>query len=183
MVCISPSKEKVMKVETTVVRYALGETRYGSVFVAATERGTCMLQFIDKAQIADAIAELGCLIPGSNVIEDARTLRPVFGQIEAAIAGGPGGQVALDLRGTPFQQRVWTALRKVRRGQTATYTELAQKAGTPRAVRAVASACARNPVSVFVPCHRIVRRDGGLGGYRWGLERKRELLRREQEAK
>src|SRR5579862_845639 len=109
------------KVETPIVRYALGETRHGSAFVAATERGVCMLQFIEKADIGAAIEEAGRLFPSSNLIEDAVGLRLVFQQIEAAIAGQIGDKVALDLRGTPFQQKVWAALRKVPRGKTATY--------------------------------------------------------------
>ena len=102
--------------------------------------------------------------------------------VEVLADGSGPASVPLDLRGTPFQQRVWQALQKVRRGQTATYSELAERAGVPRAVRAVASACARNPVCLFVPCHRIVRRDGGLGGFGGGgVERKRALLALEED--
>jgi AraC family transcriptional regulator, regulatory protein of adaptative response / methylated-DNA-[protein]-cysteine methyltransferase len=88
--------------------------------------------------------------------------------------------VPLDLLGTAFQQRVWRALREVPAGTTATYTEIAQRVGAPAAVRAVGSACGKNPVAVVVPCHRIVREDGGLGGYAWGLPRKKALLTRER---
>jgi AraC family transcriptional regulator, regulatory protein of adaptative response / methylated-DNA-[protein]-cysteine methyltransferase len=166
--------------ETTLVRYAFADTPCGPVFVAATERGVCMLQLIGRNEVAAALAEVRQLIPGCEPVEDARALDGVYRQIEALVEGRQRASVPLDLRGTPFQQRVWHVLRQVPRGETATYTQLAERAGVPRAVRAVASACARNPVSLFVPCHRIVRRDGGLGGYRWGLERKRELLARER---
>jgi AraC family transcriptional regulator of adaptative response/methylated-DNA-[protein]-cysteine methyltransferase len=89
----------------------------------------------------------------------------------------------LDLKGTVFQQRVWQALREIPRGQTMSYTKLAQALGKPNATRAVARACATNPVAVLVPCHRVVRADGNLAGYRWGLERKRKLLQRDSDSK
>jgi AraC family transcriptional regulator, regulatory protein of adaptative response / methylated-DNA-[protein]-cysteine methyltransferase len=94
-------------------------------------------------------------------------------------APGSGVDLPLDVRGTAFQQRVWQALRGIPAGSTASYREIARRIGAPRAVRAVAHACAANPVAVAIPCHRVVRSDGGLAGYRWGVERKRELLERE----
>ncbi len=168
--------------ETTLIRYAIAGTACGTVFVAATARGVCVLQIIEPAAVAAALEEVRQLFPRCEIVEDGRALDGVYRQIEALIGGVGDPKVPLDLRGTAFQRKVWDALRQVPRGATATYTELAERAGVPKAVRAVASACARNPVSLFVPCHRIVRRDGGLGGYRWGLERKRDLLRREQVA-
>ncbi len=96
-----------------------------------------------------------------------------------AIASPGRLDLPLDLAGTAFQQRVWQALRGLRAGETATYAEIAARIGAPRAARAVAQACASNPVALAVPCHRIVRGDGGAGGYRWGVERKRMLLERE----
>jgi AraC family transcriptional regulator of adaptative response/methylated-DNA-[protein]-cysteine methyltransferase len=166
--------------QTSLVRYALAETPCGPVFVAATERGVCVLQIIGPEEVAAALAEVRQLVPDCDLVEDARALDAVYRQIDNLVEGGGPASVPLDLRGTPFQRRVWQELQQVPRGETATYTELAKRAGMPRAVRAVASACARNPVSLFVPCHRIVRRDGGLGGYRWGLDRKRALLARER---
>ena len=91
-----------------------------------------------------------------------------------------GANLPLDVRGTAFQQRVWQALQKIPPGATATYTQIAQRIGQPNAVRAVASACAANPLAVAIPCHRAVRVDGGLAGYRWGVARKRALLKREE---
>jgi AraC family transcriptional regulator of adaptative response/methylated-DNA-[protein]-cysteine methyltransferase len=94
--------------------------------------------------------------------------------------GAANAALPLDIRGTAFQRAVWEALRKLRPGRTATYSELAARIGKPRAVRAVAAACAANPIAVAVPCHRVVAADGGLAGYRWGLERKRRLIEREK---
>jgi AraC family transcriptional regulator, regulatory protein of adaptative response / methylated-DNA-[protein]-cysteine methyltransferase len=100
----------------------------------------------------------------------------VVGLVEAPARGHA---LPLDVRGTAFQQRVWLALRAIPPGQTATYSSIARKIGSPQSVRAVAGACAANPIAVAIPCHRVVRHDGGLSGYRWGVERKRELLARE----
>jgi AraC family transcriptional regulator, regulatory protein of adaptative response / methylated-DNA-[protein]-cysteine methyltransferase len=95
---------------------------------------------------------------------------------------GQGFDLPLDIRGTAFQQRVWAALREIPAGETASYAQIAARIGAPRAARAVAQACAANPLAVAVPCHRILRGDGDLSGYRWGVERKRALLRRERKA-
>jgi AraC family transcriptional regulator of adaptative response/methylated-DNA-[protein]-cysteine methyltransferase len=97
-------------------------------------------------------------------------------------APGLGLDLPLDVRGTAFQQRVWQALRQIRAGSTASYSDIAQRIGAPSSVRAVAQACAANPLAVAIPCHRVVRSDGGLSGYRWGVARKEALLRREAEA-
>jgi AraC family transcriptional regulator of adaptative response/methylated-DNA-[protein]-cysteine methyltransferase len=101
----------------------------------------------------------------------------VVGFIEAP---GIGLDLPLDVRGTAFQQRVWQALREIPPGATASYTEIAERIGSPKSVRAVAQACAANSIAVAIPCHRVVRRNGDISGYRWGVERKRELLRREE---
>ena len=109
----------------------------------------------------------------------------MFEQVVAQVIGfvndpSTGIHLPLDIRGTAFQQRVWDALRRVSIGQTVTYTELAEQIGKPKAVRAVASACAANLLAVAIPCHRVIRQDGSLSGYRWGVERKSRLLDREQ---
>jgi AraC family transcriptional regulator, regulatory protein of adaptative response / methylated-DNA-[protein]-cysteine methyltransferase len=165
-----------------VVRYSLSRTSVGNVFLAATTKGVCLLQIIEPAELSAALDELRGIFRVVELVEDHNTLRPVFRQVDAYLAGEACEDLALDLRGTAFQQKVWQALRRVPHGQTVSYTELAARAGRPRAVRAAASACGDNPVAIFVPCHRIVRRDGGLGGYRWGLQRKRDLLERERAA-
>ena len=112
---------------------------------------------------------------------------PAFEALVARVVGfveapGTGLDLPLDIRGTAFQQRVWQALRDIPAGATATYTDIAARIGSPRAVRAVAGACAANALAVAIPCHRVIRHDGGLSGYRWGVERKRDLLAREARA-
>ena len=101
----------------------------------------------------------------------------------ARLAGDEAERLPLDVRGTTFQWRVWEALQRIPRGDTRSYAEIAQGAGQPSAARAVARACASNPLAVVIPCHRVVREDGGLGGYRWGMARKRELLDAERKAR
>jgi len=168
------------------IRYAVGPSSLGQVLVAATERGICAVELGD-----DPVA-LGASVrrrfPRAALREDpafADTLRRVIALIDAP---GPdaGADLArdlpLDIRGTAFQARVWAALRQIPPGRTATYAEVAAGIGQPRAARAVAAACAANPLAVAVPCHRVVRGDGGLGGYRWGETRKRLLLQRESAA-
>jgi AraC family transcriptional regulator of adaptative response/methylated-DNA-[protein]-cysteine methyltransferase len=117
------------------------------------------------------------LLGGDAAFE--RLVASVVGFVEAP---GTGLELPLDLRGTLFQQRVWRALAQIPAGTTASYTEIAHRIGAPRAVRAVAHACGQNPLAVAIPCHRVVRSDGGLSGYRWGIERKRALLEREADA-
>ncbi len=158
--------------------FAVAECSLGAVLVAQTERGVCAILLGDDAEAL--VRDLEERFPKARLIGgDAkfeRTVAKVIGFLEAPRLGW---QLPLDVRGTAFQRRVWEALREIPPGSTTTYSELAKKLGQPRAVRAVASACAANAVAVAIPCHRVVRRDGGLAGYRWGVERKRELLRRE----
>ncbi|HJT54485.1 MAG TPA: methylated-DNA--[protein]-cysteine S-methyltransferase, partial [Candidatus Angelobacter sp.] len=106
----------------------------------------------------------------------AKTVQRLFIQPSSA------SEIALDIQGTAFQQRVWSALRMIPRGETRTYTDVARQIGSPRAVRAVANACGSNPVAVVIPCHRVVQKNGSMAGYRWGVERKAALLRRERES-
>ncbi len=162
----------------TRMRFAIGQCSLGSVLVAASERGVCAILIGDDPQaLLDDLqnrfreAEL----VGADA-EFERWVAQVLGLIESPLQGV---ELPLDLRGTLFQQRVWRALTKVPAGSTVSYSELAARVGMPQAVRAVASACARNHLAVVVPCHRVVRSDGGLSGYRWGVDRKRELLLRE----
>jgi AraC family transcriptional regulator of adaptative response/methylated-DNA-[protein]-cysteine methyltransferase len=126
------------------------------------------------------VQELTRRFPRASLIREddelGGLLTDVVGLVEAP---GRGVDLLLDLRGTAFQQRVWQALREIPAGTTATYTEVASRIGEPMSVRAVAHACAANPLAVAVPCHRVVRADGSLSGYRWGVQRKRALLQRE----
>ncbi|MCB9796154.1 MAG: bifunctional DNA-binding transcriptional regulator/O6-methylguanine-DNA methyltransferase Ada [Alphaproteobacteria bacterium] len=160
------------------IRYTLGQSSLGRVLVAATERGVCAVSLGDDA---DALVEAlrrrfnqATLQPAGEEL-DALVAR-IVGQVER-----PEAEVSLplDVRGTAFQLRVWQALTEIPAGQTRSYGELAAALGDPGASRAVASACSQNPVAVVIPCHRVVRADGALSGYRWGVARKRALLSRE----
>lgn len=163
------------------IRFAIGECSLGSILVAQSERGVCAILLGDDP---DALARnLQDRFPRARLIGgDAgfeRLVARVVGLVEAPALGL---DLPLDVRGTAFQQRVWQALREIPAGSTATYAEIAAKIGAPTAVRAVAGACAANPLAVAIPCHRVIRNDGGLSGYRWGVERKRALLQREASA-
>ena len=161
-----------------VIRFAIGQASLGAVLVAATEKGVCAIMLGDDPDaLARALQDRfprAELIGGDEKFE--RTVAEVVGLVEAP---GQRLDLPLDIRGTAFQQRVWEALRAIPPGSTATYAEIAEAVGRPRAVRAVAQACAANPLAVAIPCHRVVRTDGDLSGYRWGVERKRKLLDRE----
>ena len=161
-----------------VIRFAVGECSLGSILVAATDKGVCAISLGDDAEAL--VRELEDRFPSAQLSagDDGfdRLVAAVVGLVEAP---GLGTDLPLDVRGTAFQQRVWQALREIPAGSTASYADIAERVGSPRAVRAVAQACASNPLAVAIPCHRVVRRDGDLSGYRWGVERKRALLDRE----
>jgi AraC family transcriptional regulator of adaptative response/methylated-DNA-[protein]-cysteine methyltransferase len=163
---------------STEIRFAVGECSLGSILVATSERGVCAILLGDDP---DALTrELQDKFPQANLIggdkQFEQLVSKVIGFVEAPALGLA---LPLDVRGTAFQQRVWQALRKVPVGSTASYTDIAKRIGSPNSVRAVAHACAANVLAVAIPCHRVVRNDGGLSGYRWGVERKRFLLERE----
>jgi AraC family transcriptional regulator of adaptative response/methylated-DNA-[protein]-cysteine methyltransferase len=163
------------------IRTALVDCPFGRLLVGATESGIC---FIGFAEPDDALlGDLRRRFPNARLIEDddrlMATVQAVLGFIEEPKAAL---DLPLDLRGTAFQVRVWEALRTIPPGETRSYGEVAAMIGAPRAVRAVARTCALNPVSLAVPCHRVVGRDGDLTGYRWGLPRKRTLLQKERDA-
>jgi AraC family transcriptional regulator of adaptative response/methylated-DNA-[protein]-cysteine methyltransferase len=163
----------------TTIRFALAQCSLGALLVAASARGVCSILLGDDAatllrELQDRFREAE-LVGGDAGFE--RWVAQVVGCVEAPRIGL---DLPLDLRGTAFQRRVWQALRRVPVGQTVSYAELARRIGAPRAARAVAQACASNPVAVAVPCHRVVRTDGSLSGYRWGVARKRALLERER---
>ena len=167
--------------EGELIRFATAKTALGWLLVAATPRGVC------AAELGDArdplIRALRQRFARAVVSEDRAGLGEWLARIGAFIASPDHAlDLPLDVRGTAFQAQVWRALREIPPGRTASYAELAAVLGRPRAVRAVAQACARNPVALVVPCHRAVRKDGELAGYRWGIERKRALLERERAA-
>lgn len=163
------------------IRFAVGECSLGSILVAKSERGVCAILLGDDP---NALArDLQDRFPKANLIggdgEFEELVSKVVGFVEAPAVGL---HLPLDLRGTAFQQRVWQALQEIPAGSTASYTEIANRVGLPKSVRAVAQACGANPLAVAIPCHRVVRNDGGVSGYRWGVERKRALLEREARA-
>jgi AraC family transcriptional regulator of adaptative response/methylated-DNA-[protein]-cysteine methyltransferase len=164
--------------ERTTIRFAVGECSLGAILVAATEKGVCAILLGDDA---DRLArELQDRFPRADLIGGNRAFERLVAKAVGLVeAPALGCDLPLDVRGTAFQQRVWQALRAIPAGETASYAEIARRIGAPKAVRAVAGACAANPVAVAIPCHRIVRNDGGLSGYRWGVARKRALLQRE----
>lgn len=166
---------------TDSIRYTIRPSSLGTVLVARTGRGICALLIGDNRWELER--DLARRFADCELVRDdaalATTAAAALHLVEAPDTEDGDGGPPLDLRGTPFQQKVWESLRQIPPGHPITYTELAQRLGRPRSVRAVAQACAANPVAIIVPCHRVVRRDGGLAGYRWGLERKRMLLDRE----
>jgi AraC family transcriptional regulator of adaptative response/methylated-DNA-[protein]-cysteine methyltransferase len=161
-----------------VIRFAVGEASLGAVLVAATSKGVCAIMLGDDPEAL--VRELQDRFPRAELrggdAEFERTIAQVVGLVEAP---GQRLDLPLDIRGTAFQQRVWSALQAIPSGKTTTYKEIARAIGQPKAVRAVAQACGANPLAVAIPCHRVVRSDGDLSGYHWGVERKRKLLDRE----
>jgi AraC family transcriptional regulator of adaptative response/methylated-DNA-[protein]-cysteine methyltransferase len=162
----------------TEIRFAVGECSLGSILVAQTARGVCAIQLGDDPDVL--VRELqdrfphAALVGGDSAFE--RIVAKVVGFVNAPALGL---DLPLDVRGTAFQQRVWQALRGIPAGSTASYAQIAERLGAPGSARAVAQACAANPLAVAIPCHRVVRTDGALSGYRWGVERKRKLLEKE----
>jgi len=162
----------------TEIRFALGACSLGLALVAESARGVCAIFLGDEPErLRD---DLRRRFPRARLVAGDRSFATTVARVVACVETPRLGlDLPLDVRGTAFQHRVWRALREIPPGVTATYAEIARRIGAPRAVRAVAGACAANPLAVAIPCHRVVRTDGGLSGYRWGLARKRELLARE----
>jgi len=159
----------------TEIRFAIGQCSLGAILVARSDRGVCAISMGDDP---DALArDLQDRFPKAALVggdvEFEQWVARVIGFVEAPRLGL---DLPLDVRGTAFQQRVWKALRTIPPGRTASYSDIAQRIGAPNATRAVAQACASNVLAVAIPCHRVVRRDGTLSGYRWGVDRKRALL-------
>lgn len=160
------------------IRFAVAECSLGTILVAATEKGVVTIEFgTDPESLVHGLQDR---FPKASLTGGD----PAFDRLVIMVIGlaeTPRQEVELpvDVRGTAFQQRVWQALRQIPPGSTASYAEIANRIGNPKSVRAVARACATNPAAMVIPCHRVVRSNGDLGGYRWGIERKRELLRRE----
>ncbi len=160
------------------IRYTVANTSLGKVLVAATERGVSAVYLGESEKTL--VEELRKEYAQAEIVRAAAASNNWLSEILRRVAGNaPSVELPLDVHATAFQRRVWQELQKIPRGATRTYTQVARALGKPRSVRAVARACATNPVSIVVPCHRVIRSDGNLAGYRWGLQRKQKLLERE----
>jgi AraC family transcriptional regulator of adaptative response/methylated-DNA-[protein]-cysteine methyltransferase len=163
------------------LRFAVGETSLGAILVAATDKGIAAIQFGDDPEAL--LRGLQDRFPNAHLVGGDADFERLVAQVVGTVENPATGlELPLDVRGTAFQQRVWQALRDIPAGTTASYADIAERVGAPKAVRAVAGACAANRIAVAIPCHRVVRSDGALSGYRWGVERKRALLDREASA-
>ncbi len=175
---MSPTRFRERGLNETI-RFATAPCELGLLLVAATDRGVCSVMLGDQPAPLEQL--LRQQFRAASVVPDATGMAEQVGAILAAMTDHPAaGDIPLDVRATAFQARVWQALRQIPRGQTRSYAELAKAVGQPTAVRAVARACATNPVAIAVPCHRVIGSNGSLTGYRWGVERKKTLLAMEQ---
>ena len=162
-----------------VVRYTIASSPLGRMLIAATDKGICSIQFADN----DGQLQQGLMreFPFATRRRDDAAMAEWRVNLTRLMAGREANpSLPLDIRATAFQRRVWETLQKIPRGETRSYSAVARKIGMPKATRAVARACATNPVAVAIPCHRVIREDGDLGGYRWGIERKEQLLAMEK---
>lgn len=164
----------------TAIRFAVAQCSLGSVLIAQSDRGVCAIALGDNPEVL--VQDLQDRFSQATLAGDDREFSQQVAQVVAFVeAPKTGLDLPLDIQGTAFQRRVWQALCSIPAGETLSYSELAQRLGAPKSSRAVAAACAANTLAVAVPCHRIVRNDGSLSGYRWGVERKRALLEREDQ--
>ena len=161
------------------IRYTVSSTRLGKVLIASTERGLCAVQFGESA--ASLERNLKDEFKAARITRDDQGLRPIAAKIEKFLEGSQASlDMPLDIQGTAFQQLVWKTLRDIPYGETRNYSEIAKDIGQPKAVRAVAKACASNRLALVIPCHRVVQKTGKLAGYRWGIDRKAALLKQER---
>lgn len=161
--------------------WTIADCSLGLLLVAATDRGICFVAFDDDEQVL--VDALRTEFPEAEIVPDIGILETWTAEVLRLIEGqAPRETLPLDVRATAFQQQVWKALTEIPAGETRTYSQIAKGLGKPRAQRAVGRACATNPVSIVIPCHRAKRSDGGLAGYRWGVERKKQLIATEQQA-
>jgi AraC family transcriptional regulator of adaptative response/methylated-DNA-[protein]-cysteine methyltransferase len=164
-----------------VIRFAVGECSLGAVLVAATDKGVCAIDLDDDPD--RLVRGLQDRFPNARLVGGDSAFEQLVAKVVGFVdAPAQGLDLPLDIRGTAFQRRVWDAIRGIPAGSTASYSEIARRIGAPKAVRSVAQACASNALAVAIPCHRVVRTDGQLSGYRWGVARKRALLAREARA-
>jgi AraC family transcriptional regulator of adaptative response/methylated-DNA-[protein]-cysteine methyltransferase len=163
------------------IEFATGTCSLGVILVAQSKRGICTILLGDDPAVL--VQELKAKFPAANLVSGDKAFQKLISQVVSLIEA-PGHRIdlPLDIRGTTFQRQVWEVLRSIPSGETLSYTEVAERLGAPKSVRAVAQACAANVLAVAIPCHRVVRNDGALSGYRWGVDRKRILLDREKDA-
>lgn len=163
------------------IRFAVGRCFLGSILVAKSSKGICAILLGDSAD--ELVQDLEDRYPGARFVGGDPAFDAIVVQVVALMEAPERAlNLPLDIQGTAFQQRVWAALRQVPPGETVSYTQVAKRIGAPNSVRAVAGACAANALAVAIPCHRVLRSDGALSGYRWGIERKAALLKQEAEA-
>jgi AraC family transcriptional regulator of adaptative response/methylated-DNA-[protein]-cysteine methyltransferase len=165
----------------TAIHFSVGECSLGSILVARSARGVCAIFLGDEPETL--LHDLEDRFPKARLIGDDKDFESLVAKIVGFVEEPKKGlDLPLDVRGTAFQQRVWRALQEIPAGKTVSYADVAKRIGAPKAVRAVANACGANPLAVAIPCHRVVHKDGTASGYRWGVERKRALLKREKAA-
>lgn len=174
---MTPTKHRQHSTDTSIF-FAIGECSLGSILVSQSQRGICAILLGHDPEVL--LRDLEGRFPNADLIDGGTQFEEVVAQVIGFVeAPALGLDLPLDVRGTVFQQRVWQALRQIPAGETASYAEVARRIDAPTSARAVAQACGANALAVAIPCHRVVRNDGGMSGYRWGVERKRELLDRE----
>ena len=175
-----PHHEDILQSDTVDILYSLEDSPYGTAVIASKADEICMLAFADsETELESAINRLRRMFPHRELVEastDSHQKAATCLRGEAAEITRNDLPFRLNLKGTPFQMAVWKALLEIPCGSRSTYSDIAREIGRPKAVRAVGSAIGRNPVAYFIPCHRVVRSDGALGGYHWGVERKRMML-------
>lgn len=165
----------------TEIRFAVGECSLGSILVAQSEHGVCAILLGDDRD--ELARDLRDRFPRANLIAGDAEFEPLVSKVVSFIeAPASGADFPLDVGGTPFEQKVWQALRDIPTGETASYSDIANRVGSPGSAKEVAEACAANALAVAIPCHRVVKKDGSLSGYRWGVKRKRALLKKEAHA-
>ena len=166
---------------TETIRYAWGESSLGNFIVAMSQRGIVALDFTEPG--LEFLAMLRQRFPGATLVEDPESMAGTVARATALIERPERtSDLPLDPRGSDFELRVWAALRQIPAGETASYGEIAARIGAPRETREVGEACASNRLAILIPCHRVVKKDGSIAGYRWGVRRKRALLARERQA-
>lgn len=169
---------EMLRNERQTIRYGVAPCSLGRMLVARSDRGICAIELGEEDSAL--VQQLARRFPAANLEQAGPEFREVVSAVIEQVDGARNQlDLPLDIQGTAFQQAVWQSLQQIPAGSTVSYATLAERIGNPKAVRAVAGACAANPLAVAIPCHRVVRSDGNLSGYRWGIERKRSLLARE----